>query len=37
VKPDNVDMIAHIDLANGVLVGGASLIAESFRAIIQAF
>ena len=30
-------MIARIDAVNGVLVGGASLIAESFRAILQAF
>ena len=37
VKPDNADMIARIDAVNGVLVGGASLIAESFRAILQAF
>jgi triosephosphate isomerase (TIM) len=37
VKPDNAVMIACIDAVNGVLVGGASLIAESFRGILQAF
>lgn len=35
VKPDNADMIAGIDAVNGVLVGGASLMAESFLKIAQ--
>jgi triosephosphate isomerase len=37
VKPDNAEMIAEIEAVNGVLVGGASLIAESFLAINDAF
>jgi triosephosphate isomerase len=37
VKPDNTEMIAHIESVNGVLVGGASLIADSFLGIIRAF
>jgi triosephosphate isomerase (TIM) len=35
VKPDNAGMIAHIDTVNGLLVGGASLIAESFLSIVR--
>jgi triosephosphate isomerase len=37
VKPDNAEMIARIESVNGVLVGGASLIADSFLGIIRAF
>ena len=37
VKPENADMIARIESVNGVLVGGASLSADSFLAIIRAF
>jgi triosephosphate isomerase (TIM) len=37
VKPDNVAMIAAIDEVNGLLVGGASLQAESFLPIVRAF
>jgi triosephosphate isomerase (TIM) len=37
VKPDNIQAIAQIELVNGVLVGGASLIAESFISIAQTF
>lgn len=37
VKPDNAEMIARIESVNGVLVGGASLLAESFLGIIRAF
>jgi triosephosphate isomerase len=37
VKPDNAEMIARIESVNGVLVGGASLIADSFLEIIRAF
>ena len=37
VKPDNAEMIAGIRSVNGVLVGGASLVAESFLGIVQAF
>ena len=37
VKPDNAEMIAAIDSVNGVLVGGASLVADSFIGIIRAF
>jgi triosephosphate isomerase len=37
VKPDNAEMIAGIRSVNGVLVGGASLVAESFLGIARAF
>jgi triosephosphate isomerase len=37
VKPDNAAMIAAIDEVNGLLVGGASLQAESFLPIVHAF
>ncbi len=37
VKPDNADSIAGIDAVNGLLVGGASLVAESFLSIARAF
>jgi triosephosphate isomerase len=37
VKPDNADTIAAIDDVNGLLVGGASLQAESFLSIVRAF
>ena len=37
VKADNAAMLAQIAEVNGVLVGGASLTAESFLAIVQAF
>jgi triosephosphate isomerase (TIM) len=37
VKPDNAAMIAEIDEVNGLLVGGASLQAESFLPIVRAF
>lgn len=37
VKPENAAMLAAITEVNGVLVGGASLIAESFLAIVRAF
>lgn len=37
VKPDNAGMIAHIDTVNGLLVGGASLTAESFLTIVRSF
>jgi triosephosphate isomerase (TIM) len=37
VKPDNAAMIAGIDGVNGLLVGGASLQAESFLPIARAF
>jgi triosephosphate isomerase len=37
VKPDNAGTIAEITDVNGLLVGGASLQAESFLAIIRAF
>lgn len=37
VKPENAPMLAGVESANGVLVGGASLDAQSFRAIVQAF
>jgi triosephosphate isomerase len=37
VNPDNAAMISEIEAVNGVLVGGASLIAESFLAINDAF
>jgi triosephosphate isomerase len=37
VKPENAEMIADIDAVNGLLVGGASLIAESFLSIARAF
>jgi triosephosphate isomerase len=30
-------MIAEIDSVDGLLVGGASLIAESFLTIVQSF
>ena len=37
VKPENAAMLAQIGEVNGVLVGGASLAAESFLPIIRAF
>jgi triosephosphate isomerase len=37
VKPENAAMLAGIDEVNGVLVGGASLAAESFLPIVKAF
>jgi triosephosphate isomerase len=37
VKQDNAAMIAAIDEVNGLLVGGASLQAESFLPIVRAF
>ncbi|MGH7851843.1 MAG: triose-phosphate isomerase [Candidatus Binatia bacterium] len=37
VKLENAEMIARIESVNGVLVGGASLIADSFLGIIRAF
>jgi triosephosphate isomerase len=35
VKPDNISQILGIDNVNGVLVGGASLKADSFSAIAR--
>jgi triosephosphate isomerase len=37
VKPENASTLAAIDEVNGFLVGGASLNAESFVSIVQAF
>jgi triosephosphate isomerase len=37
VKPENAEMIAGIDVVNGLLVGGASLLAEPFLSIARAF
>ena len=37
VKPDNAEMVACIESVNGVLVGGASLFADSFLGIVRAF
>ena len=37
VKPDNASAIASIDEVNGLLVGGASLKAETFLPVVQAF
>ena len=37
VKPENVDMLARIEELDGLLVGGASLKAESFLPIVAAF
>ena len=37
VKPENAATLAAIDEVNGLLVGGASLNAESFVSIAQAF
>jgi len=37
VKPENALTLAAIDEVNGLLVGGASLNAESFISIVQAF
>jgi triosephosphate isomerase len=37
VKPENAEELAQIDEVNGLLVGGASLKAESFLPIIAAF
>jgi triosephosphate isomerase len=37
VKPDNAAMIAGIDSVDGLLVGGASLQAESFLPIARSF
>lgn len=36
VKPDNASAIIQLDNVDGVLVGGASLQAESFRQIVSA-
>jgi triosephosphate isomerase len=36
VKPDNASEILHAREVNGALVGGASLSAETFSAILQA-
>ena len=37
VKPENASTLAAIDEVNGFLIGGASLNAESFVSIVQAF
>lgn len=37
VKPENASTLAALDEVNGFLVGGASLNAESFVSIVQAF
>ena len=37
VKPENASALAMIDEVNGLLVGGASLKAETFLPIVQAF
>ena len=37
VKPENASMLAEIDEVNGLLVGGASLQAETFVPIVSAF
>lgn len=37
VKPENANMLAEIDEVDGLLVGGASLQAESFLPIVSAF
>jgi len=37
VKPENASTLAAIDEVNGFLVGGASLNAQSFISIVQAF
>jgi triosephosphate isomerase len=37
VKPDNAPTLAAINEVNGLLVGGASLSAESFVSIVRAF
>ena len=37
VKPENADTLAQIDEVDGLLVGGASLKAESFLPIVAAF
>lgn len=37
VKPDNASMLARIATVNGLLVGGASLNAESFVKIVASF
>src|SRR5262245_49749505 len=37
VKPENSSNLAAINEVNGLLVGGASLVAESFVAIVQTF
>lgn len=37
VKPDNAAIIAGIDAVNGLLVGGASLMADSFLTIARSF
>jgi triosephosphate isomerase len=37
VKPENASMLAAIDEVDGFLVGGASLNAQSFISIVQAF
>jgi triosephosphate isomerase len=37
VKPENASMLAQIDEVNGLLVGGASLQAETFMPIVSAF
>lgn len=37
VKPDNAAMLAKVEEVNGLLVGGASLAAETFLPIVRAF
>jgi triosephosphate isomerase len=37
VKPENASMLAEIDEVDGLLVGGASLQAETFISIVSAF
>ena len=37
VKPENASMLAQIDEVNGLLVGGASLKAETFMPVVSAF
>jgi triosephosphate isomerase len=37
VRPENAEMISGIGSVNGVLVGGASLLAEPFLAISREF
>ena len=37
VKPENAALLAGTDGVNGLLVGGASLVAESFLSIARAF
>jgi triosephosphate isomerase len=37
VKPENASSLAQIDEVDGLLVGGASLHAETFMPIVSAF